>query len=205
MPPRKCFPLEHFESNPPCPSLPVPGACPQCTAPIALRDKLCRWAEMQLGLVSTSGTGRAAPRNKGHVFVSRHFASAHKNSVCKAHHHIRLPNAWNVRNCTETALTYLPNRTRPEAPQRQGQIYFCLGLQGLEQGLAPWKALPNTCQPEWPSETRLSLLMLSTQSPPWRNPIRELGEEGFAGLVYIRKSEIGEKIVVLLCFLFYRI
>lgn len=37
-----------------------------------------------------------------------------------------------------------------------------------------------------------------------KEPYQGTGEGGFAGLVYIRKSGIGERIVVLLYFLFYQ-
>lgn len=153
------------ESNPPCPSPPSPrGPAAVPLPPIALRDKACRWAEMQLGLVSTSGKGRAALRSEGRVFVSS-FCICTQEFQC-----VRLIITLGYRMSSEIVLKLHLHLCLIKLDRKllkgRGQIYFCSGLQGLEQGLAPWKVVPNTCQPEWPSETRFSFLVFSTQSPP---------------------------------------
>lgn len=168
MPPGICFPPEQLLLNPihHARPLPVPEGLPAVPLPpIALRDKACRWAEMQLGLVSTSGKGRAAPRSEGRVFVSS-FCTCTQEFQC-----VRLivTLGYRMSGTSEIVLKLQLHLCLIKLDWKllkgRGQIYFCSGLQCLEQGLAPWKVLPNTCQPEWPSET-LSFLVFSTQSPP---------------------------------------
>lgn len=175
-----------IQSTMPVPSQ-SPRACPQAvpSPPIALRDKSRRWAEMQRGLVPTSGKGRVALRNEGHVFVSRHFASAQEFQFVR----LIIPLGYRVSGMSEIVLKLHSHICLIKLDRKllkgRGHIYFCLGLQGLQQCLAPWEVLPNTAAPmaNWDSPLILSVFYSKSSA---KEPYQGTGEEGLAGVVCIR-------------------